>query len=102
MERLGIGELARRSYRDLSGGQRQRVLIARALVLPRRLLLLDEPTSALDAQAKEAFLRLLREVNEKGAAVVMVTHEPSLAEAGARVLPLTAATDGALEEGGDV
>ena len=75
MERLGISSLASQSYRELSGGQRQKVLIARALVAPRDLLLLDEPTTALDREAAEDFLRIVRELSTKGAAVVMVTHE---------------------------
>ena len=79
MERLGISDLASRSYRELSGGQRQKVLIARALVTPRDLLLLDEPTNALDKDAADAFVRLIREVNSKGSAVIMVTHDPEFA-----------------------
>jgi len=88
MERLGLDKLARESFRDLSGGQRQRVLIARALVAPRRLLILDEPTSALDGDAAAEFMRIVRETVSKGAAVLMVTHDKSIMDAAGRVLRL--------------
>lgn len=90
MERLGIAHLASRSYRELSGGQRQRVLIARTFVIPRTLLLLDEPTVALDKAATENFVELLGELNSKGASVLMVTHDETLAaKAKIRISPET-------------
>jgi putative ABC transport system ATP-binding protein len=63
----------------MSGGQAQRVAIARALVGPRRLLLADEPTGALDSGTGTAILQLLRERADRGAAVMMVTHEARFA-----------------------
>jgi len=75
----GVEQLADRRPEDMSGGQAQRVAIARALVGPRRLLLADEPTGALDSTTGTAILRLLREKADKGAAVLMVTHEARFA-----------------------
>ena len=73
--RFGLKDLARRPYRALSGGQRQRVLLARALCVPRRLLLLDEPTTGLDQTAVASFYAGLRSLRETGLAIVMATHE---------------------------
>jgi putative ABC transport system ATP-binding protein len=75
----GISDLADRRPEDISGGQAQRVAIARALVGPRRLLLADEPTGALDSTTGSAILTLLRDRADRGAAVVMVTHESRFA-----------------------
>lgn len=75
----GIADLADRRPEEMSGGQAQRVAIARALVGPRRLLLADEPTGALDSTTGRAILELLRNRADRGAAVVMVTHEARFA-----------------------
>ena len=75
----GIAEVADRRPEEMSGGQAQRVAIARALVGPRRLLLADEPTGALDSETGTAILELLRERADRGAAVMMVTHEARFA-----------------------
>ena len=75
----GIADLADRRPEEMSGGQAQRVAIARALVGPRRLLLADEPTGALDSGTGVAVLELLRDRADRGAGVVMVTHESRFA-----------------------
>jgi len=75
----GVAELADRFPEDMSGGQAQRVAIARALVGPRRLLLADEPTGALDSVTGTEILQVLRDRADRGAAVLMVTHEARFA-----------------------
>jgi putative ABC transport system ATP-binding protein len=75
----GVAELADRRPEDMSGGQAQRVAIARALVGPRRLLLADEPTGALDSGTGTEILQVLRDRADRGAAVLMVTHEARFA-----------------------
>jgi zinc/manganese transport system ATP-binding protein/zinc transport system ATP-binding protein len=75
MDRLGIGDLAKRHIRELSGGQQQRVFLARALVSNPRLLLLDEPTSGVDIKTRDDILHLLDELNHQGVTVLMTTHE---------------------------
>jgi len=77
MERMGISELAGRSYRHLSGGQQQRVLLARALCATERLLLLDEPVSGLDPRATEEMYGTIEQLNSEGVAVIMVSHDVS-------------------------
>jgi putative ABC transport system ATP-binding protein len=83
---LGLDDLVDRFPDDLSGGQQQRVAIARALIGDRRLLLADEPTGALDTVTGEEVLRLLRARADAGAAVVLVTHEPTHAAWADRVV----------------
>jgi ABC-type Mn2+/Zn2+ transport system ATPase subunit len=75
LARVGIADLARRSFRTLSGGQRQRTLIARALAADPELLVLDEPTSGMDPSAELDAMDVLRDLHRAGGlAVVMISH----------------------------
>lgn len=80
LEKVGLGEQIHKKPNQLSGGQMQRVAIARALVNNPDILLADEPTGALDTGTSEQVMELLKEV-AKDRLVVMVTHNPELAEA---------------------
>lgn len=74
---LGLNELSTRDFTSLSGGQRQLVLIARAITMESRVILLDEPMSALDLGNQERVLSLMQYLaKEKGIAVVFTTHQP--------------------------
>lgn len=77
---VGLGSRRKHLPSQLSGGQQQRVAIARALAGEPRFLLADEPTGNLDSQMAESVMELLTEINGEGTTIIMVTHEPSLAE----------------------
>ena len=79
LEAVGLADRGRDRFGTLSGGQRQRVLLARALVAEPRLLLLDEPFNGVDAVSQDALLRALREAKAAGTAVVVSTHDLSVA-----------------------
>ena len=83
-----IRDRGKRFPDQLSGGQRQRVAIARGLVGERRLLLADEPTGALDEVTGESIMEILRRRCDEGAAALLVTHDPSIAAWGDRVVRL--------------
>ena len=77
---VGLGSRPKHLPSQLSGGQQQRVAIARALAGEPRFLLADEPTGNLDSNMAESVMDLLTEINDQGTTIIMVTHEPSLAE----------------------
>ena len=80
LEQMGIAEHRNAYPARMSGGQRQRVAIARALVNSPAVLLADEPTGALDTATGQEIGRLLRDLNQDGQTLVLVTHDPGLAE----------------------
>ena len=86
--RMGLKERLRHRPSELSGGERQRVAIARALVNKPQVLLADEPTGNLDAQTGTGILALLKNLNDEGQTIVMVTHDPKVASAAHRVISL--------------
>jgi zinc transport system ATP-binding protein len=81
MDRLGIGDLKERCFRELSGGQQRRVLIGRALCASRGILVLDEPAAGLDPLAAAELHGLLQKINrETGVTIIMVSHDIDAAE----------------------
>ncbi len=96
LERVGLADRADHHPFEMSGGEEQRVAIARALVTEPELLLADEPTGNLDTKAQEAFMENIMSLRGSGMTVVMVTHNPELAERADRGMVLV---DGFLRHG---
>jgi putative ABC transport system ATP-binding protein len=88
LEYVGLGARADHRPSELSGGEMQRVAIARALANRPGLLLADEPTGELDRATGEQIAALLDRVNADGTALVIVTHDPALAERSTRILSM--------------
>jgi putative ABC transport system ATP-binding protein len=87
LEVVGLGARADHMPNQLSGGQQQRVAIARALVSEPPLLLADEPTGNLDSKTSDEIMGILTRLNrERGITIVLVTHEPDIAEYAKRVI----------------
>lgn len=86
LERVGLGDRMKFQPNQLSGGQKQRVAIARALVNKPKILLADEPTGALDSKSGEQVMELFQRLNDEGVTVVMITHDPEIAEHARRIV----------------
>ena len=86
LDKVGLKDWAEHMPNELSGGQKQRVAIARALITQPKMILADEPTGALDSKTTVEVMELLREVNQTGMSMIIVTHEKSVAEATNRII----------------
>ncbi|WP_320158403.1 MacB family efflux pump subunit [Psychrobacter ciconiae] len=85
---LGLGDKTGNRPSQLSGGQQQRVSIARALMNGGDIILADEPTGALDSKSGADVMQILRDLNDAGHTIIMVTHDPSIAEQADRVIEI--------------
>ncbi|HEX3628973.1 MAG TPA: ABC transporter ATP-binding protein [Candidatus Dormibacteraeota bacterium] len=88
LESVGLLERAKHLPSELSGGQQQRVAIARALVTDPAILLADEPTGNLDSESSVEIMKVLRDLNDQGRTIVLITHEPDIAAFSQRVVRL--------------
>ncbi len=79
LQKLGIENLQKKCYRELSGGQQQRVLLARALCATKKILLLDEPVSGLDPKVSQELYGVIKNLNDEGITIVMISHDVQVA-----------------------
>ena len=94
LEQVGLGDRMNHRPNELSGGQRQRVAVARALVNKPAIILADEPTGNLDSKTSVEIMELFSEIHRAGNTVILVTHEPDIAENAMRIIHLR---DGLIE-----
>jgi putative ABC transport system ATP-binding protein len=95
LDRFGLKEWADHLPSELSGGQKQRIAIARALIAKPKVILADEPTGALDTATSFEVMQILKDVNDQGITVIIVTHEHDIAAMTSKIIRLK---DGMIEE----
>ena len=95
LSRVGLADWATHLPSELSGGQKQRVAIARAMASNPKVLLADEPTGALDTTTSYEVMDLIQKINDEGRTILVVTHEPDIAQMCKRIVHLK---DGTIEK----
>lgn len=88
LEKVGLAQWATHLPSEMSGGQKQRVAIARALASDPKVLLADEPTGALDTKTSYEVMDLIQGINDEGKTILVVTHEPDIAQMTKRIVNL--------------
>jgi len=88
LEAVGLGERLYHTSSQLSGGEQQRVAIARALTMNPAIILADEPTGNIATVQAEEVMKIFQRLNEKGHTIVLITHEPDIAEYAKRIIRL--------------
>lgn len=86
LDKVGLAERVKHRPNELSGGQKQRVAIARALTMNAPILLADEPTGNLDTKSSYEIMALFKQIHAEGTTIVLVTHEPDIAEHADRII----------------
>ncbi len=89
LKAVGVEDLAKKPCNKLSGGQKQRVAIARAIVNEPSMILADEPTGALDSKTGAEIMELFKQLHGQGRTVIIVTHDPKIAEQCERVIEIS-------------
>jgi len=86
LDRVGLSDRVKHKPNEISGGQKQRVAIARAIVNNPAVIMADEPTGNLDTKSSVEIMKIFQDLNNEGATIIMVTHEPDIAQHTKRVV----------------
>lgn len=88
LKSVGLADYDKRKIKQLSGGQKQRVVIARAIVCGARVLLCDEPTGSLDSVSSGEIIKIIKELNNNGTTVILITHDNNIAKEAKRIIEI--------------
>lgn len=86
LDKVGLSDRVKHRPNEISGGQKQRVAIARAIVNTPAVIMADEPTGNLDTKSSVEIMKIFQDINNEGATVIMVTHEPDIAQHTKRIV----------------